>query len=38
MNHSSDRAMIFNPMAQVSDLLSFLALAMFVGALLVVVA
>ena len=37
MNRSSDRE-IFNPMAQASDLLSFAALAMFVGALLVVFA
>lgn len=34
----TDRSMIFNPMAQASDLLSFLALALFIGALLVVLA
>ena len=37
MNRSSDRE-IFNPMAQASDLLSFAALVVFIGALLVVLA
>lgn len=35
MTPSSDRSMIFNPMAQASDLLSGFALVLFVGALLV---
>ena len=37
-DRSSDRAMIFNPMEQASDLLAGFALAMFIGALLVVLA
>jgi len=36
MNRSSDRAMIFNPMAEASDILAFGALALFIFAVLFV--